>query len=311
MRIIFLVIVLMISLKSYGQNVTFDKPNELPSTINSYAEEVNPVLSPDGSTLFFSRVLHEDNIGGKFAGADIWISKRKENGEWGEAINPGRPLNNKAHNFVIGINSEGNKIYLINTYKSDKKYKVAVAEKFMNWEDPEPIKITLPEHTGPIGMFMHPSEEILMVSMNTSNSYGKEDIFVVLKDSTGNWGSAINLGATINTAGFEISPFLGADSETLYFTSSGHPGYGDADIYVSKRLYNTWNVWSKPVNLGKSVNDEFFNAYLIASNNNFYFSSNKKNKYSNLYQVDMKETVDSTTVKINKMIEDAKKLIEK
>ena len=308
MHIFFLLILIINYTFVQNQN----EPVELPSAINSEAEEVNPVLSPDGSTLFFSRVLSDENIGGKFAGADIWISKKNEEGEWSEAVNAGKTLNNKEHNFVIGINNEGDKLYLFNTYKSDKKYKVAVSKKFLDdWEDPQPLKVSLPDYSGPIGMYMHPTEEILMVSMNAKDSFGKEDLYVVLKDSLGNWGEAINLGRTINSAEFEISPFLSADSQTLYFASKGHPGYGNADIYISKRLYNTWTVWSKPMNVGKPINNEFFNAYLITNDDNYFFSSNKNKKYSNLYKFDMSKTIDSTTVKINKLIEDAKKLIEK
>jgi hypothetical protein len=70
------------------------------------------------------------------------------------------------------------------------------------------------------------------------------------------------MGDVINTELEESSPFLAPDNETLYFASEGHNGHGGFDIYVTKRLDDTWTNWSKPENLGPAVNsandDEFF-----------------------------------------------------
>ena len=79
------------------------------------------------------------------------------------------------------------------------------------------------------------------------------------------WGEAtepVNTGATINTDLEESSPYLAPDNRTLYFASKGHNGYGGHDIFVTKRLDDTWTNWSEPKNLGPAVNggldDEFF-----------------------------------------------------
>ena len=75
-----------------------------------------------------------------------------------------------------------------------------------------------------------------------------------LKTETG-WSEPINLGDQINTPFAERSPFLHPDGKTLYFCSSGHPGLGKLDIFVSTRLReDSWTEWSEPVNLGKGVN---------------------------------------------------------
>ena len=41
---------------------------------------------------------------------------------------------------------------------------------------------------------------------------------------------------------------------TLYFSSKGHPGYGGFDLFMARRLDDTWQNWSKPVNLGPEIN---------------------------------------------------------
>lgn len=85
---------------------------------------------------------------------------------------------------------------------------------------------------------------------------GQADIFVGLRDEDGNWQNPINLGPIINTFGDERAPFLHSDMRTLYFSSTGHPGFGDFDLFVSTRLDDTWTNWSEPKNLGLFLNSE-------------------------------------------------------
>ena len=86
------------------------------------------------------------------------------------------------------------------------------------------------------------------------NNY-PSDIYVSLKNEWGEWGEPINLGKTINTIYTDRSPFLHPDMKTLYFSSSGHGGLGELDVYKSTRLDEScWDCWSEPVNMGKEIN---------------------------------------------------------
>ena len=81
------------------------------------------------------------------------------------------------------------------------------------------------------------------------------DIYVSLKNEWGQWGEPINLGKTINTIYTDRSPFLHPDMKTLYFSSSGHGGLGELDVFKSTRLDEScWDCWSEPVNMGKEIN---------------------------------------------------------
>ena len=81
------------------------------------------------------------------------------------------------------------------------------------------------------------------------------DIYVSLKNEWGQWGEPINLGMTINTIYTDRSPFLHPDMKTLYFSSSGHGGMGELDVFKSTRLDEScWDCWSEPVNMGKEIN---------------------------------------------------------
>jgi len=90
------------------------------------------------------------------------------------------------------------------------------------------------------------------------------------------WKPAKNLEA-INTKGREVSPFIAADNQTLFFASDGHkPNYGGLDFYVT-RYDPVTKTWSTPENLGEPINtkeDEMF-ITLPASGDILYFSSRR------------------------------------
>lgn len=92
----------------------------------------------------------------------------------------------------------------------------------------------------------------------SKNFHGSEransDLFVVLRNEKGQWQQPINLGDQINSPFAERHPYLHSDGKTLYFSSEGHGGLGGLDIYYSRRLDDTWQHWSIPVNLGTAVN---------------------------------------------------------
>lgn len=85
---------------------------------------------------------------------------------------------------------------------------------------------------------------------NMSGGFGGTDIYY--SDFTNQkWGPPVNLGATINTAGDEMFPYVLPNDSLLFFASDGHPGYGNMDIFVSCSDQGTWRA---PVNLKSPVN---------------------------------------------------------
>ena len=78
----------------------------------------------------------------------------------------------------------------------------------------------------------------------------------------GGWGTPVNLGIDINSPYCELSPVLSRDMHTLYFVSDAR-GLGYGDLWVSTRSdAASWTRWSKPVNLGRTVNSAFWDASL-------------------------------------------------
>jgi outer membrane protein OmpA-like peptidoglycan-associated protein len=72
-------------------------------------------------------------------------------------------------------------------------------------------------------------------------------------------------------------PFITKDESSIYFASDMPGGFGGYDLYVSKKQKD--GSWSKPLNLGKSVNSEENEIFPFINGNNFYYSSKGMNGY--------------------------------
>lgn len=253
---------------SINPNLT---PERLSNRINSKYPELKPLISPDGKTMYFSRQNHPDNIGGEDDKEDIWYADRGEDGNWKEAKNMGRPLNNEGPNFISSLTPDGQNMVVLlgNVYKgrdNDKmKSGVSMSRKTSDgWSEPEEIDIPkMKNFNNQANFFMANNQKVMLMSVEMSDSKGGRDLYASFKQDDGEWTEPVHLGDDVNTAGEESAPFLAADDRTLYFTSDGFSGYGQSDIYVSHRMDSTWKNWSEPENLGPDVNgpnnDEFFN----------------------------------------------------
>jgi outer membrane protein OmpA-like peptidoglycan-associated protein len=100
---------------------------------------------------------------------------------------------------------------------------------------------------------------------------GGIDLYVTKKDpKTGQWSAPQNLGPKINTKGDEKTPFIHSDSETLYFSSTGHFGFGGYDIFFVRK--NEKGEWLDPENIGSPING-------ATDDTGFFVSSDTKSGY--------------------------------
>lgn len=283
---------MVMPLAAAAQVFEFEDPTLLPHNVNSDAQEVLPLLSPDGRKLYFTRSLYELNVGGRYAGHDIWESERTSSG-WTRASNSDLPFNTKANEAIVGLGSDGNTLYFMRTLPNKKVDGIYVSKRNKGiWSQGELIPIEGLESQEALGFYMHPAGDVLLISMRASDSHGEEDIYISLKSTYGTWSKATNLGTTINTSGYEISPFLSQDKRSLYFSSSGHRGQGEADVFVSYRLYDSWETWTVPRNLGEKVNSKKFDAYFSLYGDTLaYFTSTRNGRFADIYTTRVSEAV--------------------
>jgi len=189
----------------------------------------------------------------------------------------------KYHEATASFDNQGKTIY----YSTNivKKNKLVVDEAKVNnfqiikgsivdnkLENPQKVFFDSDEYS--VG---HPAlsddGQWLFFASDMPGGYGETDLYVVKIAADGTMSSPQNLGPNINTIGNEVFPFF--QNGILYFSSDGHYGWGDLDVYESKFLSD--GNFSSPKNLGAPINSnkDDFSFIIDKANTNGYFSSNR------------------------------------
>ena len=113
----------------------------------------------------------------------------------------------------------------------------------------------------------------LYFSSDMSGGYGAADIWVVDIQGNNKYSEPKNLGNTVNTEAREGFPYVSSEN-ILYFSSNGHNGLGNLDVFASEIKENTFgsvrNLGS-PINTGK----DDFSFTIDEENNKGFFASNR------------------------------------
>jgi hypothetical protein len=132
------------------------------------------------------------------------------------------------------------------------------AQKYSDWSTP----INLGPNVNSTAMDRGPAISKDGLSLYFASSrldgyrFGGEDIYVSQRETRDDeWGPAINLGPTINTAANEMVPAFSRDGHLLFFASNRLGGFGGVDIWVSRREHTHDDfAWQPAENLGAGVN---------------------------------------------------------
>ncbi|HAS40857.1 MAG TPA: hypothetical protein DCS93_10275 [Microscillaceae bacterium] len=272
------------------------KKEALKGGVNSEYNDILPVVTPDAKTLYFVRKRDPGNI--KVGKQDIWYAQRKADGTWGQAKNMGKPVNSSFHNGTVAASADGNTLIVSAVYKPDGSFKkggVSITHRTnQGWELPKEIKIkNFYNKNGYVGRCMSADRRKMIFAIERDDSYGDLDLYISFLQKDGTWSEPKNMGVDLNTFGTENEPFLAADNKTLYFSSDGLSGYGNSDIFVTRRLDDTWTKWSKPENLGKEVNSSRSeNSYKITAEGDYAYMvayTNKQQKFD-IYRIKLHES---------------------
>ncbi len=241
------------------------------NVINSKYSELTNRLTADGKRIYFTR---KETIKGKEVD-QIYYTTKDKNGEWKKAVKLPFPINTDRSSGIISISPDNNTIVL--TGKRDKKGYVidysgiCISQRTITgWSIPKNINIKNFENIDGYQEFcMSPDGKVLLMTIQTKESIGQRDIYAsFLKGDE--WTEPLNLGNVVNSIGDELSPFIAPDGKTLYYSSNGLPGYGSEDVFMAKRLDDTWTNWSQPLNLGKGINSTGWEGYFTVTANGEY-----------------------------------------
>ena len=105
------------------------------------------------------------------------------------------------------------------------------------------------------------------------DGYGSCDLYYSAHLGDGYWSQPRNLGPLVNSEHWDSQPSIAADGKTLYFISNRPGGRGDTDIW--KTTLNSRGEWSKPENLGSTINTAMKeeSPFMHWDNQTLYFAS--------------------------------------
>jgi len=283
----------------------------LPAIINSYRPTIQPLLTPDGKRLYFDRKYHPLNVGMNKDCDDIWYSDRNSDGSWNVPVNVGTPLNTPDCDVLFSISPDGRTALVGGEYEYGVKRPGFSITKWNGVEWSTPQKIFIPNFYNRSGYFyanLSADGNVLLMGLERDDTQGSLDLYFSLKDKNGAWSSPKTLGNIVNTPGFDVSPFLALDGKTLYYSTDGLGGFGKADLFMTRRLDDTWQNWSIPVNLGSEINtesDEHSISLNAAGDTACIVSSDSLNELEGIYFVCLPATVRPQKVNLDTLILDS------
>jgi len=290
-------------LETMGMNFVFATPKKLLSSVSSDASEIAPIESDDGKTLYFSRISHKDNCGDE-DDCDIWFANKLGN-FFSSTKHFVVPINNQYINAVIKTANNNSTVYIEGSYDNNgmgiNSNGISKITKLSDgyWSNPKSVKIHDFYNYNEHGTFSFSSDfKVLISALERKNGFGKLDLYVSFLNPDGSYSAPKNLGKIINTELDDGTPFIAGDDKMLFFSSYGHDGYGNSDIFVTRRLDNSWLRWSKPENLGPEVNSRNWDAYfsVSADGSSAYFVSNcNYDMIENIYKIDLPPNLHSVS----------------
>lgn len=277
--------------KEVFKNPTTSTITNLGSDINSEFADYAPLISADENTLIFTSRRTEttgsqkDELGSYFE--DIYISE-KENKKWGKARNMGAPINTTTNDASTGLSPDGHHLIIYRTQPNKFDGDLYSSDQVNNtWSEPIKLGENINSKHVETSACVSIDNQTIYFSSNRPGGQGGKDIYMAHLLPNGEWGRAINLGPTINTAFDEDAPFIHPDVKTLYFSSKGHNTLGGYDVYFTELGED--DFWTEPTNLGYPVNttddDIFF--VLSADSKRGYISGRRKDTKGSydIYQV--------------------------
>jgi len=273
-------------------------------TINSAASEYCPAFWVDRVVFSSSRTdlkrKTEPKSAADWSGSaynQLFVSKRDP--ATGFLQNPEflrSDLQNNYNEGPVSFSADGTKmIYSRNNFIDGARQ---MADKGLNmslftaevkedgtWENLKAFPFNGSEYSTGFPSFS-PDGNTLYFASNQPNGMGGWDIYMSKRTTTG-WSTPANLGAPLNTAGNEITPYL--DGANLYFSSDYHRGMGGMDVFRTELKDNAvGNIF----HLGPGINSSRDDYGLIynSTQNLGYLTSNRPGGRGNedIWQVSKK-----------------------
>ncbi len=266
---------------------------QLSDKINSEYPDYAPTIDASESLMVFTSRKPEDNSNASVAAdlvyyEDIYYSEFKE-GEWTAAKNMHGPLNTNYHNSSVAISPDGKEMILYYDNNGGDLF-ISKRKDGFSWSDPKPmegINSTYLENSASLST----DNKVIYFTSDRAGGYGGTDIYRAELGKGNRWTNVTNLGPMVNTEKDEDGVFISTSGKYLFFSSNGHAGMGDMDLYRSEIDSVTGN-WSEPINLGYPINSPENDIYFVlnADGSTAYISSVRQKNIGeqDIYKIDMR-----------------------
>jgi len=170
-----------------------------------------------------------------------------------EPVSLGPTVNNAQYNYAPCVSPDGRELYF---HREPGEIWVARrASPDDEWGLPSNLGPTInsPSYEGG-PCLSGDGLSLYFFAVDRPGGFGDRDLWVTTRATVDDdWGTPLNCGASVNTAADERMPSLTADGLELYFTSGRSGGYGNWDLWVTRRA-TVDDDWGTPVNLGPTIN---------------------------------------------------------
>ncbi len=211
--------------------------------------------------------------------SDIFETSMDKNLKWSTPTSLPAPLNSKENEGNPSVTKKGDMIFFSKCIDENKKVTFnqiySCTKKGNSWGDPE--KLTFCQDSFKYAAPCISSDgTTLFFCSNIPGTLGGNDIwYSKYEKKDKKWGTPVNLGSNINTAGEEVWPFIHEDG-TLYFSSDGQLGMGGLDIFKAEKKGE--DKWANVTNMKYPVNSaaDDFGIIFEGKKERGYLSSNRE-----------------------------------
>lgn len=243
----------------------------LSDTLNRFVMQYFPVLTADENQIIFTRRKGD----GPNDDEDLVVSKKDSQGRWAAPESISKNINTELNEGTCAISGDGRRLIFTSCSgrdgigSCDLYESVRVGEV---WTSPKNLGRNVNTHEWESQPSLSADGRTLYFVSDRESGIGRRDIWVSTRDENNIWTKATNAGKEINSPFDEISPFIHANDQSLYFASNGLPGFGGYDIFYAEK--GTTTGWGTPKNMGSIINDheDQFSFFITANGKKGYYS---------------------------------------
>jgi outer membrane protein OmpA-like peptidoglycan-associated protein/tetratricopeptide (TPR) repeat protein len=264
------------------------EPQNMGDSINTAVSEYYPTITIDDNKLIYTRRVNNFN--------EDFYESDKVDGIFHKSRSLEGNINTNQNEGAQNISQDGQWLIFTGCNFPEGKGSCDLYISYLTaqgWSVPENLGDSINTEFWESAPSLSPDKKDLYFASRRPDGFGGSDIYVSHRLRNGRWSSPESLGPVINTIGDEGTPFIHADNQSLYFTSSGHPGYGGDDLFMSRKGPD--GQWQKPVNLGYPINTIENEGSLVISANGktAYYASDRADSRGglDLYTFELREDI--------------------